>query len=96
MATIKQYAIQLWQTHKIVSRKLGADVSWGDISGRAGAMTESVMLAGLLKILVDKGVITNQDLTTAYTAITNADFPQLPNMVLPVDGGTPPDPDIGV
>lgn len=97
MATVKQYAIQLWQTQKTVSQKLGADIASSDTTSRVVAVTSDVMLAGLIKILVDKGVITNQDLTAAYTAITNASFPQLgPVVPLSMGEGNPvPDPDLG-
>lgn len=96
MATVKQYALQLWDTHKTVSRKLGQSVEWGSSEGRVAALGTDVMLAGLIKVLTDAGVITNAQLTQVYNAIANADFPPLPAMVPgPVDGETLPDPDLG-
>lgn len=97
MATIKQYAVQLWQTHKTVCQKFGVDVSTSDSRTRTMIVSEDVMLGTLMKILVDKGLITNAELTAAYTAVTNATFPPLPpEVVVTSDGPPPADPDLGV
>lgn len=97
MATVKQYTANLWKAHKVVCRKLGMDVSWGDPGERVRVVSSDVMLAGLLKILVDKGVISDADLTAAYTAITNATFPVLPPVGYPnfAEGDVAADPDLG-
>ncbi len=97
MATIKQYTMRLWGAQKVVTQKLGADITWGAVDVRAAALTSDVLLAGLIKILVDKGLITDQDLTTVYSAIANSNFPQLPvNAPSSMDGIPVPDPDLGV
>lgn len=97
MATIKQYASQLWATHKTIAQKFGVDVASADRLTRSVALAEDVMLGTLVKILVDKGLITNADLTAAYTAVTNATFPQLPAEVnVTSDNPVAPDPDLGV
>lgn len=96
MASVKTYAIQLWRVHRVVSRKLGADISWGSIDSRVNAITTDLMIATLIKVLTDKGVVTDQELQAMFTAVASADLPAQPNTVPPVDNGNVPDPDIGV
>lgn len=97
MATVKQYALNLWKAQKVVVRKLGMDITWGGPADRVRFISDDIMLAGLIKILVDKGVITDADLTSAYNAITNMAFPSLPVVPRPdLDGGgAADDPDLG-
>lgn len=97
MATVKQYALQLWGAHKTIAQKLGMDVTTANTSTRVSALSEDVMLGTLIKVLVDKGLITNQDLTTAYNAVIAAQFPPLPSEVVVTSDSPPaPDPDLGV
>lgn len=97
MATVKQYASNLWKVHASVLRKLGVDTAWGAAGKRAPILSTDVMLAGLIKALTDKGVLTDTDVNTVFTSITNAAFPSLPaNVPAPVgDDQTMPDPDLG-
>lgn len=96
MATIKQYALNLWRTHATVTQKLGLEAVWGGLDKRAQILSTDVMLAGLIKVLTDKGVVTDSDLNAVYAAIRNADFPALPPAVsAPLDNETVPDPDLG-
>lgn len=96
MATVKQYTLSLWRAHRAVCRKLGTDVSWGDSSERVRAVSSDLMLAGLIKVLTDKGLITDQELNAVYSAITTADLPALPPVGCPDTGQWPSDPDLGV
>jgi hypothetical protein len=95
MATVKQYALNLWRAHRAVCRKLGADLSWGDSTERIRMLGSDVMLAGLIKVLTDKSLVTDQELDTVFTAITNADFPVLSPVIAPEPGLETPDPDLG-
>lgn len=95
MATVKQYAISLWRAHRAVCRKLGADLSWGDPTERIRVIGSDVMLAGLIKVLTDKSLVTDQELNAVFTAITNADFPALGPVSAPGPGQETPDPDLG-
>jgi hypothetical protein len=95
MASVKTYVQKLWTVHKTVSRKLGADVSWGSIDSRVNALTTDVIVACLVKTLTDKGLVTDAELQAVFNAVASADFPAQPNTVEPVDGGSPPDPDLG-
>lgn len=95
MATVKQYTISLWRAHRAVCRKLGSDLSWGDPSERIRMIGSDVMLAGLIKVLTDKSLVTDQELNAVFTAITNTDFPALRPVTAPEPGQETPDPDLG-
>lgn len=97
MATVKQYALQLWDIQSTVAAKLGCDIRYADLSLRAGLMAVDVTIAVILKLLVDnQGVITDGQLNTAGQNIKNATFPQLPvDVPLPGDGSSAPPPDLG-
>lgn len=96
MATVKQYAIRLWDIRKTVCQKLGSDITYADITTRAEALASDVVTATVLKVLVDNGVLTDAQLNQAANAIINATFPQLPPVVPSSMDGTPlPDPDLG-
>jgi|SRR5689334_13484705 len=96
MATVKQYALQLWSAHKTVCQKLGSDITWGSVDERVRVLGTDVMLGTLIKVLVDQGVVTNAQLTAAYNAVTSATFPSLPpDIAAPDTGQTVPDPDLG-
>lgn len=96
MATIKQYALNLWQTQVVVARKLGADLRWSESDMRILALSMNVCVAGVVKALTNAGTITDAQLQAIFTQIQAADFPVQPGIVAaPVDGGTVPDPDLG-
>lgn len=96
MATIKQYAINLWDTQVTVARKLGADLRWSESDLRILALSVNVCVAGVVKALTNAGTITDAQLLAIFTQIQNADFPPQPAVVdAPVNGGTIPDPDLG-
>ncbi|MEH0574291.1 hypothetical protein QBA54_07305 [Streptomyces sp. B21-108] len=95
MATVKQYTLSLWRAHRAVCRKLGADLSWGDSTERIRMIGSDVMLAGLIKVLTDKGLVTDQELNTVFAAITNSDFPALSPVLAPEPGHETADPDLG-
>jgi hypothetical protein len=96
VATVKQYTLNLWRFQKTVCRKLGMDPSRGTDAEKAQIISGNVLTAVLIKILTDKGVMTDAELNAAYTAVAGADFPVL-RTVLPEPGeGEPDDPDLGV
>lgn len=97
MTTVKQYAVSLWGIRKAVCRQLGSDITYADIATRAEALAGDVVLATVLKLLVDRGVITDAQLNAAAGAVIGASFPQLqPAVASSMDGAPVPDPDLGV
>lgn len=97
MATIKAYTKSLWNVQKTVARKFGVDIRWGNSDIRIAALTTDVCIAGIVKVLTDKGLITDAELQAVFTNIINADFPRQPLVVhAPGDDDVIPDPDLGV
>ena len=96
MATLKQYARQLWITQRSVCEKLGVKIAWSSLEQRVLVISSDVNLAMLVKILTDKGVITDAELQAVATQVRNADFPPLVHFPPPDDDEfVTPDPDLG-
>jgi uncharacterized membrane protein len=96
LATIKQYALSLWRVHASVARKLGVELEWGALDKRVQAMSTDLVLAGVVKALTDKGVLTDTELNTVFNQISRADLPPLSvNVHAPRESEKVPDPDLG-
>lgn len=96
MATLKQYTRNLWQVHRTVAGKLGLNVTWGEPEQRVLVIADDVMLAVLLKLLVDKGLVTDAELNAAYNAAASAALPKQPPVVAaPGEDEAPAEPDLG-
>lgn len=97
MATIKTYALQLWQVQRTVSQKLGFDLRQADLPMRALAMSTCVLLGCVLRILFLKGTATDTEMTTVFGNARDADYPPLPARppVIDEENLNPPDPDLG-
>lgn len=65
--------VNLWQTHKALLIKNGIDVATLTAGQRALLISQDIMLSGLIKVLIDKGVITADDVDTVMSAIGSAD-----------------------
>lgn len=68
MATIKQYVTQLRGRQEVIARKLGCDITRSGKSDRVQQLADLVLLAVLIKTLVDKGVITDAELIATLNA----------------------------
>jgi len=66
MATTKQYWLMLRMMSRTVSVKFGVDLKEADQNTRALVAIVGAMFAMLLKLLVDKGVITDDDIQAAW------------------------------
>lgn len=62
MATIATYADALWQRQKRIAVKMGADIARSEKQDRVLNRALLVLMAALVKTLVDKGVITDGEL----------------------------------
>lgn len=97
MATVKAYAKNLWAVEVTVCRKLGIELPLASQSTRVLALCNTVLFAGLFKVLTDNGVVTDAQLNNIFNAIAAADFPSQPVSVpAPTDDTLPPTPDLGV
>lgn len=63
MATVKQYVTALQQREFVIARKLGSDVRRADKGDRVLNTAILILLSTLIKTLVDKGVITDGELS---------------------------------
>ena len=73
MATVKQYMQILRDRQAVIANKFGADVTRIDKQSRVLNLALLALLAVLIKTLVDKGVVTDAELTaTLNTARDDA------------------------
>ncbi|WP_030248052.1 hypothetical protein [Streptomyces sp. NRRL S-455] len=63
-----------WTTHKELLAKLGVSVPALPAAQRAILFSQDVMLVGLVRALVDKGELTDDDIAAACSAVQAADF----------------------
>lgn len=97
MATIKNYALQIWQVQRTVSEKLGYDLRQADLPFRALAVSTCVLMGCVLRILFLKNVATDPEMATVLGNARDADYPPLPARppVIDEENLNPPDPDLG-
>jgi hypothetical protein len=97
MATVKVYAISIWKVQQAVSRKLGYDFRVADLPVRVMVASTSIMIGAVLRVLFLKNVVTDAELETLFTAVADADYPQLPHSPpqVPEDDSEIPPPDLG-
>lgn len=68
MATVKQYIQALRDRQIVIARKFGTDVTRIDMQARVLNLALLALLAVLIKTLVDKGLITDAELTATLNA----------------------------
>lgn len=78
MATVKQYVTQLRTAQRQIANKLGVDVTQTDRQTRVIIRTILALLAVVIKVLVDQGVITDGQLQTAYQQAMDDTWPAEP------------------
>lgn len=72
MTTIPQYAKILRDTMWDIAMRLGVDMSQEEKAVRAGLIATLTAQSVLIKALVDKGVITDQELLAAVNAVRSS------------------------
>lgn len=97
MATFRTYAQTLWKTQVSVCSGLGIDLRTASQVVRIQMICTSIIIAGLVKVLTDAGVITDAQLKTVFDSISASTFPSQPVSVpAPLDETqTSPDPSLG-
>ena len=70
----KASLLGLWQAHKTLLLKMGIDTAALTNAQRALLFSQDIMLAGVVKLLIDKGLITTDDVDTATSAVGSADL----------------------
>lgn len=79
MATFRQYVGQLWATQREIASRLGSDLSTAEKRTRVVDQSLLAVVAIVVKALVDKGVITDQDLGAARNAVLGENWPEEPD-----------------
>jgi hypothetical protein len=96
LATLKNYAFQLWGVHRVTCEKLGLSIAGSTAEDRAIVVSTDMTMACLIKALTDKGVLTDPELAAVFTSLRNAAIPPLAVSIARDEEGTPPpDPDLG-
>lgn len=78
MATVKTYANQFTRRAVVVARKFGFDPELSDKPTRVLVRTLMVVLGVVVKLLVDKGVFTDQELLAAFDTAADDAYPDEP------------------
>lgn len=66
MATAKVYATQVYEIQKAIALKMGIYVAGESKQVRVVLKSTSIVFGVLMKLLVDKGLLTNAELTAAF------------------------------
>lgn len=83
MATVRQYQQKLWKYGTFVCVKMGVDPDGSDKTTRVMTKATLTLMAVILKLIVDKGLITDGELDAAYIAAGNDLYPDEP--VIPTE-----------
>lgn len=93
MATISVYVQKLWDAQQWIARQMGVDIRVISAEARVVVLSTDLTTAVILKTLVDKGVVTDAELTTTMNAVRNAIYVRQPSEVIPpADGSDIPPP----
>lgn len=78
MATAREYATQAWAIEKAIAAKMGLQLEMASKDQRITVRSLLLIIAVLMKLLVDKGVLTNAELTGAFAFIRDDTYPDEP------------------
>lgn len=77
--TVKQYIQALRNRQNLIAKQFGSDITGADKPSRVANLALLVLLAVLIKVLVDKGVITDAELTAALDLARDDNWPDEPS-----------------
>ena len=78
MATARQYASQVYDGQRAIAAKMGVVLDTEAKGIRVVLKCTSVIFGVLMKLLVDKGLLTNADLTDAFAFVQSDSYPDEP------------------
>lgn len=80
MTTVRQYVQAIRPVGRRVGQAIGADVGIQGDEERATLNLVMAMVCVIIKLLVDAGLVTDAQVTTAYQTFLNtpADYPDVP------------------
>jgi len=85
MATVKTYIQALLDRQTIIAKKFGADLTGADKQTRVLNLALLVLIAVLIKTLVDKGLITDAELNATLNAARDDAYPDEPLKPPPIE-----------
>lgn len=80
MASAKQYLVQLKQVLQAVAFKMGHDLTETQKSDRVLVNSLGLTVAVLMKLLVDKGIVTNAELSAAFDFVRDDGYDDEPSL----------------
>ena len=78
MATVKTYGTRLWGAYRALGRAMGVDLASSSKEARVLIKATCAILGVLLKVLVDRGVLTDAQLEAGYAAAEAELYPDEP------------------
>lgn len=78
MATVKQYGTRLWRVYRALGRTMGVDPASMPKELRVLVKASCAILGVLLKVLVDRNVVTDAQLEAGYAAAEVELYPDEP------------------
>ncbi len=87
MATVGQYVTQMGNAQIRIARKMGMDLASGGLQDRVPVLVCDVMIGVVLKALVDKGLVTDAELSAALAAVAADNYDQQPDNPAAPAGG---------
>ena len=78
MPTVKAYVTALSNRQQVIAMKYGADLNRTSKTTRVAIKSVLVLLAIVIKTLVDKGVVTDAELTATLDAARDDAYPDEP------------------
>lgn len=69
MAAVRVYLTRMREVQRLAGRKMGTDVAVADKATRVAVYSPLAVLAVIVKLLVDRAVITDADLAAAFAAM---------------------------
>jgi hypothetical protein len=78
VATVAQYVTQMRNRQDIIARKLGSDIAGADKGTRVVNLAILILLAVVIKVLVDKNLITDAELLAALNQARDDTWPEEP------------------
>jgi hypothetical protein len=78
VATVKQYGTRLWRAYRTLGRAMGVDLGSMPKETRVLVKATCAILGTLLKVLVDRNVVTDAQLEAGYAAAEVELYPDEP------------------
>lgn len=79
MTSVPEYVTLLNNGFNVVSLQLGSDLTVAQMELRVAITTQLALLATVIKVLVDNGAFTDQELIDTFNAAVAEVWPTLPN-----------------